>query len=91
MANLIAYAHGGMEREGWFLKDQSDTATADLAEFLGVGLEKIVAFKKDRALCNEGIRRKKPKHRCRERALARPGFAKDTQNFTGHEVETYAG
>jgi hypothetical protein len=30
-----------------------------------------VAFKKDRALCNEGIRRKKPKHRCRERAQPR--------------------
>jgi len=90
LANLLTYAHGGMERQRWLLKDQSDSAAADLTEFLGIGLEKILSLKKDGAASDVAIRRKKPQDRRRERAFARAGLAENAQNFSGHQAETYA-
>jgi hypothetical protein len=61
-----------------------------LPKFLGLGLEKIFAFKKYGAASNVTVGRKKPQDRRRESALARSGFAEDAQNFAWHQVETYA-
>jgi hypothetical protein len=74
---LLADADDGMERQGRLLKDQSDSAAADLAEFFGLGLEKVAAFIKDGTLFDLAIRGKKPQDRRRERALAGSGFAED--------------
>ena len=90
LAHLLAYAHGRVERERRLLKDQSDSAAADLPEFLGIGLEKILSFKKDGAASDVAIPRKEPQNRRSERAFARARFAEHAQNFSGHQAETYA-
>ena len=90
LANLIADADGGMKRERRLLKDESDSAAANLTEFLGADLEKIFPLKKYGAVSHVTVRRKKPQDRRRESALARSGFAEDAQNFARHQVETYA-
>ena len=56
LASLLAYTHGGMERERRFLKDQSYSATADLAKVLGVNLEKIMALEEYGALFDVAVR-----------------------------------
>ena len=89
-ANLLADAGSGMKRQGGFLKDEGDATTADVTEFFRGGLEKIFAFKKNGAVPDVTVGRKKAQDRCRERALARAGFAEDAQNFAGHQAETYA-
>jgi hypothetical protein len=45
-----------MERERRFLKDQSYSATADLAKVLGVNLEKIMALEEYDALFDVAVR-----------------------------------
>ena len=90
LANLLADADGGVEGQGWLLKNERDTGAADLAEFLGIGLEEIFAFEQDSAAADLAVRRKMPQDRRRECAFARAGFAEDAQNLAGHQVETYA-
>ena len=79
-----------MERERRLLKDERDSAAADLTEFPGADLEKILTFEQDGATSDVTVRRKKPQDRRRKRALTRPGFTKDAQNFARHQVETYS-
>lgn len=90
LANLLADADGGMEREGRLLKDESDPVAADLTKFIGADLEKVFPLKKYGAVSDVAVRREKPQNRCRESALARSGFAEDAQNFARHQIETYA-
>ena len=91
LANLLADTDCGMEGQGRLLKDESDAGAADLAEFLGGGLEKIFAFKEYCAAPDVAVRREKAQNRRRERAFARAGFAENAQNFAGPEVKTDAG
>src|SRR5437899_12866887 len=79
-----------MKRQGGFLKDEGDATTADVTEFFRGGLEKIFAFKKNGAVPDVTVGRKKAQDRCRKCAFARAGFAEDAQNFAGHQAETYA-
>jgi len=56
LTNLFAGAHGGMEREKRLLENHGDARAADATQFLGVGLQKVLAFKKDGAMGDPSIR-----------------------------------
>ena len=60
LANLLADADGGMESERRLLKNQGDSAAANLPQFLIAGLEKIFAFEQYGAASDVAVRRKKP-------------------------------
>jgi len=90
LANLFANADGGMEGERRLLENQSDSAAANLPQFLIASLEEILTFEQYSAAANVAIRRKKAQNRRRERAFARARFAKNAENFSGHQVEAHS-
>lgn len=90
LANLFADADGRMEGERRLLKDESDSAAADLSQLLISGLEEIFAFEQYGAAADQAVGRKKPQNRCRERAFAGTGFAEDTEDFARDQVKADA-
>src|SRR5882724_9825760 len=79
-----------MACQRWFLKDECDSATVNLAQFPIAGLEKIFTLKQYGAAADMAVRRKKPQHRRRKRAFPRTGFAKNAEDFSGHQVEAHS-
>jgi len=47
LANLLAGAHGWVERKRWLLENQRNAPAADLLQFLKLGLQKILPFEVD--------------------------------------------